>query len=407
MTQDVSAPSLLRSVGLMADGPAVWGRAVQAQGPGVFLVEAPAQLASAPIELTRVGKWIERVAMLRLDGEVPTSKAVAARIGSFWLPSQTVLYIGTSEVSVARRVAAITKTELGDRRPAAGGHWLKTLRSLDGMKVWWAATAATEEYEDALLAAFAAGVPEADLAALPDRSVVLPWANLRSATGERKATGLTGALIPEPVAAPLPPTRIVRVADGDADGARGEPPAPKRRATAARAPRVANAGASAAAVAATPAPVVAAEALTRDGEARLRAELDELTRVKRPQVIARIRTAKEHGDLKENSEYHAAREEQSFLEGRVQAIEARLRSAVIVEAPVAGSRVGLGSVVTVDDDGETVAYTIVGADESDPPRGRISSSSPVGRALVGRDTGDFVVVVTPAGERRYRILGIA
>jgi transcription elongation factor GreA len=391
----------------MADGPAVWGRPVQAQGPGVFVVEAPAPLPSAPIELTRVGKWIERVDTLRLDGEVPTSKAVAARIGSFWLPSQTVLFIGTSDVSVARRVAAIVKTELGDRRPAAGGHWLKTLRSLDGLKVWWAATAATEEYEDALLAAFAAGVPEADLAALPDRTVVLPWANLRRPTGERKATGLTGSLIVEPVAAPLPPTRVVRVPDGDADGARGEPATVKRRPAAPRAPRVAKAAPIGVAVAAPPTPIVAAEALTRDGEARLRAELDELTRVKRPQVIARIRTAKEHGDLKENSEYHAAREEQSFLEGRVQAIEARLRSAVIVEAPVAGSRVGLGSVVTVDDDGETIAYTIVGADESDPPRGRISSSSPVGRALVGRDTGDYVVVVTPAGERRYRILGIA
>jgi transcription elongation factor GreA len=391
----------------MADGPAVWGRPVQAQGPGVFVVEAPAPLPSAPIELTRVGKWIERVGTLRLDGEVPTSKAVAARIGSFWLPSQTVLYIGTSEASVARRVAAITKTELGDRRPAAGGHWLKTLRSLDGLKVWWAATAATEEYEDALLAAFAAGVPEADLAALSDRSVVLPWANLRRPTGERKAIGLTGSLIAEPVAAPLPPTRIVKVADGDADGARGKPAAPKRRPAAPRAPRAAKSSSAAAtALAAPPAPVVAAEALTPDGEARLRAELDELTRVKRPQVIARIRTAKEHGDLKENSEYHAAREEQSFLEGRVQAIEARLRSAVIVEAPVAGSRVGLGSVVTVDDEGETIAYTIVGADESDPPRGRISSSSPVGRALVGRDTGDYVVVNTPAGERRYRILEI-
>ena len=391
----------------MADGPAVWGRPVQAQGPGVFVVEAPAPLASAPIELTRVGKWIERVDGLRLDGEVPTSKALAARLGSFWLPSQTVLYIGTSDASVARRVAAMAKTELGDRRPAAGGHWLKTLRSLDGLKVWWAATAATEEYEDALLAAFAAGVPEADLAALPDRGVVLPWANLRRPTGERKATGLKGALIPEPVVVPLPPTRVVRVADGDAEGARGEPPAPKRRSLAPRAPRAAKAPVASTAIAAAPAPVVAAEALTPDGEARLRAELDELTRVKRPQVIARIRTAKEHGDLKENSEYHAAREEQSFLEGRIQAIEARLRSAVIVEAPAAGSRVGLGSVVTLDDDGETVAYTIVGADESDPPRGRISSSSPVGRALVGRDKGDYVVVVTPAGERRYRILGIA
>jgi transcription elongation factor GreA len=155
--------------------------------------------------------------------------------------------------------------------------------------------------------------------------------------------------------------------------------------------------------AAMPAP----EALTAEGDARLRAELDDLTRVRRPQILARIRTAKEHGDLKENAEYHAAREEQSFLEGRVQAIEARLRSAVIVEAPAAGSRVGLGSVVTLDDDGETVVYTIVGADESDPTRGRISSSSPVGRALVGRDSGDYVVVSTPAGEARYRILDIA
>jgi transcription elongation factor GreA len=154
------------------------------------------------------------------------------------------------------------------------------------------------------------------------------------------------------------------------------------------------------------APVHVAEALTVEGAERLRAELDELTRIKRPQVIARIRTAKEHGDLKENSDYHAAREEQSFLEGRVQAVEARLRSAVIVSAPVAGSRVGLGSVVTLDDDGETVTYTIVGADESNPASGRISSSSPVGRALVGRDIGDFVVVKTPAGETRYRILAI-
>ena len=354
------------------------------------------------------GKWVERVGTLRLDGERPVSRALAARLGSFWLPSQAVVYIGTSDASVGRRVAAIAKTGLGDRRPAAGGHWIKTLRTLDGVKVWWAATAATEEYEDALLAAFAAGVPEADLAGLPDRSVVLPWANLRLPTGERKATGLTGSLIAEAVDAPLPPTRVVAVPDGDAEGARGEPPAPRRRAVTPRVPRAATkvAGVLPTAVAAAGA-VVGVQALTAEGDARLRAELDELTLVKRPQIISRIRTAKEHGDLKENAEYHAAREEQSFLEGRVQAIEARLRSAVIVEAPAAGSHVGLGSMVTVDDDGETVTYMIVGADESDPARGRISSSSPVGRALVGRATGDYVVVATPAGERRYRILDIA
>ena len=408
MSQDTDAAALLRSVGLLADGPAVWGRPVPAQGPGVFLVELPTPLATAPIELTRVGKWIERVPSLRLDGERPGSRAVAARLASFWLPSQTVLYLGTSDGSVGRRIAAMDKTNLGDRRPASGGHWLKTLRSVDGVRVWWAPTAATEEYEDALFSAFADRVPEGDLAGLRDRSVVLPWANLRRSTGERKATGLTGSLLAEVVEAPAAPTHVVRVPDGDADGARGEPPAPRRRTTAPRAARSAPGAAGVAGVptAAPPPSAVAPEALTADGAARLQAELDELTRVGRPGILARIRTAKEHGDLKENAEYHAAREEQSFLEGRVQAIEARLRSAVIVEAPLAGSRVGLGSLVTLDDDGETVAYTIVGADDSDPVAGRISSSSPVGRALVGSDKGDFVVVTTPAGERRYRILDI-
>jgi transcription elongation factor GreA len=283
------------------------------------------------------------------------------------------------------------------------------------VRVWWTLTNATEEYEDALLASFAAAVPPAELAALPDRDVVLPWANLRRSTAERKATGLSGSLLVDPTAAqPAKPTFVVQVPDGDADGANGPPPEPRRRATVPRTPRAtrtsrpvaAGGGGMPASVVPTTPPVLVAEALTADGAERLRAELEELTQVKRREVIARIRTAKEHGDLKENSDYHAAREEQSFLEGRVQAIEARLRSAVIVDAPVAGSRVGLGSVVTLDDDGEEVTYTIVGADESDPKRGRISSSSPVGRALVGHDAGDFVAVQTPAGERRYRILAI-
>ena len=124
-------------------------------------------------------------------------------------------------------------------------------------------------------------------------------------------------------------------------------------------------------------------------------------------MIARIRTAKELGDLKENADYSAAREEQSFLEGRVQTLEARLRNAVIVDAPARGARVGLGSRVTIEQDGETVTYTIVGASESDPTVGRISSASPVGRALMGRDVDDSVVVRTPAGDRHYRIVAIA
>lgn len=420
MTHDpavTSAAPLLRSVGLLADGPGQWGRPIAATGPGVFIIELATPLATPPIELTRVGKWIERLETLKLDGARPTSKALAARLGSFWFASQTVLYIGSSEVSVARRVAAISQTQLGDRKPYSGGHWLKTMRGLESLRVWWAPTKATEEYEDALLDAFAASVPAVDLAGLHDREVVLPFANLRRGDGRRKGTGLTGSLVPEPAAAPPPATRIVEIADGDADGARGEPPPSRRQAVA---PTRAGPARAAAARTVTPRPTAAmvraaltnqpgneADGLTANGEARLRAELDHLTRLRRPEVIARIRTAKEHGDLKENSEYHAAREEQSFLEGRVQAIEARLRTAVIVEAPSSGARVGLGSRVTVEVDDEALTYTIVGASESDPGAGRISSASPVGRALVGRDVGDVVTVRTPAGDRGYRIIDVA
>ena len=416
MIPGADAASLLRAVGLLADGPVRWGRPIPASGSGVFVIELPAPMATAPLELTLVGKWIERVETLRLDGARPTSKALMARLAAFWLPSQTILYIGATDASIARRLAAIERTELGERRPQPAAHWLKAMRSLDALRIWWAPTDATEEYEDALLTAFASGVPAVDVAALPDRSVILPWANLRSATGERKATGLTGSILAESAAPPPPPTRIVVLPDGDAEGARGEPPPSKTRSrrtgsTSGKGAAVAtggpggtpDAGASAARV---PEPAVDAAALTPDGETRLRAELAELIGVRRPEVVARIRTAKEHGDLKENAEYHAAREEQSFLEGRIQSIENRLRTAVIVSAPAAGSRVGLGSVVTVDDDGETVAYTIVGAAEADPGRGRISSASPVGRSLLGRDVGDVVTVATPAGDRSYRVLSI-
>ena len=413
MTSDPStlgAAQLLRSVGLLTDGPGLWGRPVSAQGPGVFIVELNASLPSAPIDASKVGRWIERVETLRVDGARPTGKALAARLASFWLPSQTVLYIGTSEASIGRRLAAMARNELGDRRPYAGGHWLKTLRSLEAIHLWWSPTSATEEYEDALFDAFAASVQESDRAGLHDHEVILPFANLRRADGQRKATGLTGSLLAEPIETAPPPSRLVQVADGDADGAHGEPTAPRRRPTAApRAPRTSVAAAVRNRLAAEAA-IAAGEGvheLTAEGSARLQAELDQLTRVRRPEVIARIRTAKEHGDLKENSEYAAAREEQSFMEGRIQALEARLRHAVIVDAPAGGGQVGLGSRVTVDHEGETITYTIVGASESDPTAGRISSSSPVGRALGGRRVGDDVAVRTPAGERLYRIVEIA
>jgi len=418
------AANLLRTVGLLADGPIVWGRPIPARGPGVFVVELPAPLATAPLELTRIGKWIEHVETLTLDGHRPTSKELAARLSSFWLPSQTVLFVGFSSTSMAARMSAMTKTVLGERRPSSAAHWLHTLRNLDKARVWWTPTSAVEEYEDALLTAFADGVPAADLARLADRDVVLPFANLRRPTGERRSTGLSGSLIADPIEAPLPPTYVVDVADGDADGARGEPdirrpkapakPAAKApaRATTPRTParptalRQTPAASAAAGAGATGDPRTKTVLLTADGIARLEAELVVLTTQKRPEVIGRIRSAKELGDLKENADYTAAREEQSFLEGRIQAIEAQLRGAVVIQAPAAGSRVGLGSIVTVETDGDEMRIEIVGTQESSPKDGRISGSSPVGRALLGGSVGDDVTVQSPSGHILYRIVAI-
>jgi len=407
VANDPGAANLLRTVGLLADGPIVWGRPIPARGPGVFVVELPAPLPSAPIELTRVGKWVERVETLHLDGERPTSKAMAARLAAFWLPSQPILYVGASGTSVAARLAAMTKTALGDRRPSAAGHWLHTLRALETARVWWTSTTAVEEYEDALLTAFAEGVPPADVERLPDRDVLLPFANLRRPTGERRTTGLTGSLLADPVEAPRPPTRVVQLADGDADGARGEPEVrrPKVRVTPVKA-APANAVQTPVPDAAPRGPRSNKVHLTADGIARLQAELQVLTTQRRPEVIGRIRAAKELGDLKENADYTAAREEQSFLEGRIQAIEGQLRGAVVIQAPAAGSRVGLGSVVTVDTDGDRMRFEIVGTTESSPKDGRISGSSPVGRALLAGSVGDDVTVQSPSGPIGYRIVAI-
>lgn len=418
----LTAASLLRSVGLLADGPAVWGRPFAASKPGVFVIELPAPLASAPLELTRVGKWLERVPSLRLDGaaDAPSSRSVAARLASFWIPSTTVLYIGSSTTSVAGRVAAIEATSLGDRRPYAGGHWLKALTSLERTRIWWASTKALEEYEDALFGAFAKAIPPEDRARLHDQNIILPFANLRSTAGERKDHGLSGYLVPEEATPPRPATHVRDIPPGAADGATGLPPSKAAGGTTRRAPRPATP-----ATRPTPAPRRPARAapgssagastyLSAEGVGRLREELAELTTVKRPEVIARIKTAKELGDLRENADYTAAREEQSFLEGRIGTIENLLRSAVVIETAGADGRVHLGSTVSVaevdelgNDAGDGAAvFRIVGSAEADPRAGRISNVSPVGRALVGHAIGEVVTVATPRGEARYRIVAV-
>lgn len=388
----MNAAELLREVGLLPDGPVIWGRAVPARKPGVFVVELAAPRPRAPVELTRVGKWVERVPTLTLDGQRPTSRTVAARLAAFWLPSQVVLYVGAATTSIGGRIAAQQQTTLGDRRPHPGGHWLHTFDPAVTLRVWWSETDAPEEYEDALLSSFAASVPPDEVAGLPDTSVVLPFANLRRPTGERRATGLAGSLLPDTRAPAAPPPRVVVMPDGDAEGARGEPP--ERRTRTARPRKTAPTTADTTSSGVT---------LTADGAARLRAELDQLTGERRPEVIGRIRAAKELGDLKENADYTAAREEQSFLEGRIQALEGRLREAVIAEVPGAGAGADVGSRVTVEVDGSETTYTLVGSAESDPSAGRLSIASPVGRALVGAKAGDDVAVETPRGRADYRV----
>ena len=147
--------------------------------------------------------------------------------------------------------------------------------------------------------------------------------------------------------------------------------------------------------------------MTVSGEARLRAELDNLKKVERPRIVAAIAEAREHGDLKENAEYHAAREQQSFTEGRIQEIEGKLSHAQVIDISKipAGEKVIFGAtvnIINIDTD-EALSYQIVGDDEADVKTGKISYQSPIARALIGKVVGDEVVVKTPAGEVEYEI----
>ena len=147
--------------------------------------------------------------------------------------------------------------------------------------------------------------------------------------------------------------------------------------------------------------------LSREGEAALRLELEQLANVRRFEVAARIHDAKEHGDLSENAEYEEAKNEQAFVEGRIQTLEAMLKTAFIIEN---GSTefVALGSSVTVDSEDGEETFAIVGSAEARPAEGRISNESPVGRALLGRKPGEKVAVKLPNGtEITYTIKSIS
>ena len=148
--------------------------------------------------------------------------------------------------------------------------------------------------------------------------------------------------------------------------------------------------------------------LTEEGIADLRSELDNLVGVKRVDLAARLRHAIQQGDLSENADYQAAKEEQGFLEGRIQEIEAMLRRAVIIEKNTSTDRVTIGSRVQVVEEGMQAPeeYHIVGFAEADPGNGKVSDISPLGRALLGHTVGDTVQVEAPVGQILFSIVKI-
>jgi len=148
--------------------------------------------------------------------------------------------------------------------------------------------------------------------------------------------------------------------------------------------------------------------MTGEGLEKLRIELRELLEIRRPEVISRIKGAKELGDLSENAEYSAAKDEQSFIEGRIQELEEIIKHAKIVESRSNhGGLINIGSSVKVTVDGDEDQFEVVGPTESDPAKGKISVDSPVGKALLGRKAKDTVAVETPDGKIQYKILSVA
>ena len=395
----LTAPLLLRSVGLLADGPAVWGRPFSAGGPGVFVIELPSPPATAPIELTRVGKWIEQ----RADASPRRRESDVAGRGR---PDRRVLDPvddRSCTSAAAPRASPVASPRSTRRRSASAGR--TPARTGSRPSPAWTRPGSggrgpprSRSTRTRSSARSAEAVPADDRARLPDRAVVLPFANLRSTAGERKAHGLSGYLVPEE--ADRPPqghdrgSRSCRRATprahpgcrrrGRPAGRRGARRARRHRRRRRRPRRPASGRATAPRC--RP-PAGDPTYLSTEGIARLHEELTELTTVRRPEVIARIKSAKELGDLKENADYTAAREEQSFLEGRIAQIEGLLRTAVVIETPGRTGGSTSGSAVSVEEVGGEAARSTSTGSSARPRRIRPPAGSRTRRRSGARSSG--------------------
>ncbi len=145
--------------------------------------------------------------------------------------------------------------------------------------------------------------------------------------------------------------------------------------------------------------------MTRPGYEKLKEELERLKRVDRHAITKAIAEARAHGDLSENAEYHAAREKQSFVEGRIAELETKVGGAEVIDPPTSGERITFASTVLLEDDaGKEFRYQIVGSDETEPAKGKISILAPLARTLVGKKVGDTVTAQLPGGKKTFEIL---
>lgn len=149
--------------------------------------------------------------------------------------------------------------------------------------------------------------------------------------------------------------------------------------------------------------------ITKEGYQRLKGEIENLKNIERPKIIAQIASARELGDLKENAEYHSAREQQGFIEAQIADLESKFQRAEIIDVTaLSGNKVKFGATVLLEEDGgKKVKYKIVSEFEADIEKGLISSSSPFARALIGKDRGDYVEINTPGGTTDYEILEVS
>lgn len=200
----LSVSDVFQSAGLRVSGGVRWGQPIPLDVPGVYAVSASSDVqsvkspyADAPISLAAVKERVERVPQLTLNGVRPSPEQLAKRLAGFWMPDEVILYVGKAGTSLRDRVRGYYRTPLGDRRPHAGGHWLKTLSVLSDLHVFWAPTTNPERDEGVLLSQFVKRTSPETRRALFDPLRPFPFANLEYPRGNRKAHGIEHAVLRE------------------------------------------------------------------------------------------------------------------------------------------------------------------------------------------------------------------